>query len=604
MPWFVWLLAGGGAAVLAIVFLVGLFALARYKSESSTPSTAGTVPTLLKTAEELAEETRLVREQHELMGRQIQWKGQLSVVLGHRKLDLMGLTVPLSLALDGAVQDASKDQERRAVLTRERDDFAADSLQVPRSPEARTEATRYTAKRLEGERRTVRELLELKATMPEGIAAANQDKLAQGLAAGQEAIRRLESAQTELAALPAPWPKPVPGAIALAPVLAPIKPAEERPPQPVLTQVPPDAAGAEKKKTEPRARPPRGWGLEADPPREKLSFEEPLPYRELSAKHGDKVVYPPGQTAFVAVGIGEGNIEAFAIGDLRTGKPVGAARGLNLRPYPLADGGPALSPDGTYLAFFDSIRKAVLVVNVKRRKAPLVLDFDDIRIALFFPKPDQLLALPTSGKSPAMLWKIPSGELLQSFPVVPNWAQEAGRTACSPGGRYLAVAAEGGLPKTVHFYDLTTGKQVATLEGPNATRDHKPYFNALAFSVDGTEFAAFLGGVRVGLNSGQAMASWEMKTGELVYHRVLDRGNRGAVIVNGPEPLQWFPDGKGWLLNQQHVVDREAAAFVETIEGGSNAFDYFGNKVLDNRRVLKSASTGQLQVVSVKRIAK
>jgi len=353
-----------------------------------------------------------------------------------------------------------------------------------------------------------------------------------------------------------------------------------------------------------RVRPSVNWTVTADPPKEPVTIPQTLPYRELIAPNPTKLVYPPGLTAYLAVGTGLGNFEAFAIGDLRTGKAIGKARGLSLRVERLSVGGPTLSTDGAFLAYFDSEKKAVLVINVKVHKATIVLDFDDSRVALFFPTLDQLLAVPTSSKSPAKLWKLPSGKRLQSFTVVANPSEESGRIACSPGGRYLAIASEGSLPRTVHFYDLTNGKRAGLLNAPGATRDLEPCFTALAFSPNESEFAAYLDGVPVGLNAGQAMACWDLSSGQLVSEQVLDQGNRGRLTTVSPEPLQWFPDGKGWLLGQLYVVDRVAGAVVQTVEAGGDPFGYFGTKVLDDRRVLASTADGKLKPVEVKRTVK
>ena len=71
-----------------------------------------------------------------------------------------------------------------------------------------------------------------------------------------------------------------------------------------------------------------------------------------------------------------------------------------------------------------------------------------------------------------------------------------------------------------------------------------------------------------------------------------------------PEPLQWFPDGKAWLLGQLFVIDRAAGAVVQTVEAGGDPFGFFGTKVLDDRRVLASTADGKLKPVEVKRTVK
>lgn len=345
-----------------------------------------------------------------------------------------------------------------------------------------------------------------------------------------------------------------------------------------------------------------GWTSLVDPPGERLELPAKLPYQALGAPNPGMLLYPPGALSHMAIGVGSGSIEGFAICDLKTGKSVAVLRGLDIRPEPQSIGGPALSRDGSYFALFDDTKKAVLVRKVKTGEALPPLAIDDSRVGLFFPKADQLLAVPTSGKSPAKRWALPSGKLLESFPVVASPSTEAGRMACSPGGRYLAVAAEGSLPHFVYFYDLETGKKVATFEAPGGSNNLKPWFTAVAFSQDGTEFAAYVAGVQVGQNAGETMNCWDLKTGELVYQKILDRAGRGALGANlGPEPLQWFPDGKGWLLFQQFVVDRDKAAIIQVIDAGGDSFGHFGTKLLDNHRVLASAGSGRMKVVEVRR---
>jgi hypothetical protein len=72
--------------------------------------------------------------------------------------------------------------------------------------------------------------------------------------------------------------------------------------------------------------------------------------------------------------------------------------------------------------------------------------------------------------------------------------------------------------------------------------------------------------------------------------------------ANRSEPLQWFPDGKGWLLSQRYIVDREAAAVVQVIEApGEGLYSAYGTKIVDDKRILVADLDQRFRVVEVRR---
>jgi hypothetical protein len=518
---------------------------------------------------------------------------------------------PLQDALIKAAQELPlADRKNRERLFEERNAFAKDRLNVPTSPEVRALALKYVEQRLELERRFVKDLSDLKATMPKDVSWGDQDNLEKALVAAQEGVRRMEAVPLELAAAPDPRTPPPTG-----PSTSVSSGTKDKPlPRDTLPKT--SGVGNERPEQEFLSPPPKDWKVTIDPPHEAPKIPEKLPYQAIDCTDPAKMIIPPGLTRALAAAIGRGRIQIIAIYDLTTGKLAGQlnVNGLDIRAEPISVKRPMLSPDGNYFAFHDFMKKAILIGTAKNQRGGGFLKCDCLEVALLFPTPNHLLAVPTftDDRSPAQLWALPAGTLEQSFPVVANPSTGPGQIVCSPGGRYLAIAAEGSTYHTVHFYDLTTGKLAGSLNTPGEARTVKPNFSAIAFSPDGTEFAGYVlrlpnrdSLARATMNN--AMACWDIKTGRLVYLKNLEPSRDNSWHSNWimtpvcPEPLQWFPDGKGWLLYQRHVIDRQKAAVVENVPVEGTPEANFANKILDDRRVLVYFSSGKLKTVEVGR---
>lgn len=539
------------------------------------------------------------REQKELQefDRLVKWTRRYRKVMADWDSAFWPLINPVIDALQHAAGRAieKRDQRRSELLSRQLTTFSQHPLRLPRAEEVRTEVVEYIGRRLEVERGFVRKLTALKATEPESASVGDKMTLDERLASAKAAVKRLEAARTAFAALPGPG-IPVAGGKGTIPTPSP-NPMSSDAGRPGKSPPPGDK--------HPIGPAPADWAVTSDPPKDRPEFPAHLPYRELAVGETNVLVYPPGPSGYLAIGDRSGNVGEYAIADLHTGGIVAAIRGLDGKVDLLDAGGPALSSEGAYLALINSsTRKPFIVVHRLRfGRKTFALPLVDSNSRLLFPTPTQLLAVPTANKAQATLWDLTSGTVVRRFHVITSPAPESGRMACSPGGRYLAIAGEGSTPGTVYFYDLTTGKQAGTLV-PEGRRPFRPFFTAFAFSPDGTEFAAYLVGIADGMNASEAMACWDLKTGRLLENRILDRGpGRGALNTVSPEPLQWFPDGKGWLLFQRYVVDRAAGAVVQTLSDSGEAFGYFGTKILDDRRILASAVRGRLQVTEVRRSA-
>ncbi len=353
---------------------------------------------------------------------------------------------------------------------------------------------------------------------------------------------------------------------------------------------------------------PAQLAVTADPPRETFRYPEKLPYKALENVSASTVLYPPGQTAFLGAAKDGVDVESYKFYDLRTGKTIGQASDFSVRAEQGSVEGPAMSADGTYLAVPNSFEKQILVGNVRQRKGVAKLACDFFAPAVLFPSPTQLLVVDASSTKHAILWELPSGKQLRSFDLNDAPAIEAGKVLASPGGKYLAmVAQQSGADNEVQFYDLTNGKTAGALH-VDVGRGMKARFNAIGFSTDGSEFAAFVHGVMNGQNAAEAMMVWDLASGRPVYQQFIEDGRRGGqglgilATANRSEPLQWFPDGKGWLLFQTYVVDRDAAAVIQVVETpGEGLHSVYGTKILDDRRVLVADHDNKFRVVEVQR---
>jgi WD40 repeat protein len=269
---------------------------------------------------------------------------------------------------------------------------------------------------------------------------------------------------------------------------------------------------------------------------------------------------------------------------------------------------PALSPDGEQLAYFSGLPDGIRIVEVRKGKTIRQISVDlGVSPALFFPKPGQLLVIEFGNTQQAVVWNIDSGQSAVSSPL---WGLEdqPGLFALSPGGRFLAVAAkdQGELPDVIRFIDLSTGEVAAEIVPGGRGGRVPPQVSALAFSPDGQEFAV-LAGLPDSANLlavAPTLLIWNLTTGQETDRVVIETGGRGQITTMiTPEPLQWFPDQKAFLVMQQLVSDRATGKLLDVVpaEGSVNA--HFATKILDDRRVITAAHQQKLTVRTVHRTA-
>ena len=492
-----------------------------------------------------------------------------------------------------------KEHELSGQIQEQRNNFVTNEVSLPLRPEFRKVGLDYVVERLALERAYLNQFQQLANHPPKGVTPGDVREVRELIASVEKIISGLEAVQPLLRALPAATPGTT---VAQQPPAKPL-------PKPVEKDPPPS-------KSEPEAPVSKNWKVVADPGPPPLSWPDKFPYKELTGQHPRLVVYPPGNSAFLLAGVGQINIQIGAryenllVGDIRTGKPLGLVRNVGLIANPIKlPGRPALSHDGQLLAFTDTSHQAIRVLDTKtgkpKRQIPIPADqFSDF--ALFFPRPNQLLAIDYGKKEAGTVWDLDTGKELASFPVK-ELEESAGTVAISPGGRFVALALkdQGSLPDVISLIDLTTGQQAGEIRPAGPSGRVPPAVSALAFSPDGQELGAVVSyqdTVNI-LSSVPTLTVWKLATGREVTRVPVDRGNRGMLTLQASEPLQWFPDQKAVLINQQMVTNREDGKLLDFIEAEGEVDAHYATKVLDDNRVLVATHQQRLVVKTVKRSA-
>lgn len=474
-----------------------------------------------------------------------------------------------------------KDDKNR--LYEERNKMAGGDVLLPASPEVRDEALAYADERLLVSKSLLQELARLRENTPEQANEIDRAKLDKLQTTISDDVARYGVAREQVAALPRSTSdnkvaKVGPDKPRINPVPEPASPGS------TPKSIPPVDSGEKREFLGPA---PAKWQVDVDPPTAKVEWPDSLNY-QLTADPM-RVVHPRGPSRFIVVGDRTGHFNAVTLYDLGTGKAIGGGSGFH-------EGDVEVSPDGTWLAFHH-ISDKIMVGNLKTKKPVAQIDRENVDFILF-PRADQILGMDTET---VQLWQLPSGKPIRSFPVA---EEKISHPRCSPGGRYLAFAGPDTNASSVIVYDLQTGLKAGEFQTAGQGNAVKPTIQGLAFSHDGREIAAFVSGFKTGAFSiGEAMQVWDTATGRLVYLRVLDRGpGRGALTIGCPQPLQWFPDGKGWVLFQRYIVDRKAAAVVADTNFKSVTSGHRAVTVLDNERVLQPNTGNILTPTKVQRV--
>jgi len=211
----------------------------------------------------------------------------------------------------------------------------------------------------------------------------------------------------------------------------------------------------------------------------------------------------------------------------------------------------ALGADGKHFAFEKDGAVNVLefasgqyVLKIPYEKSQGNLDFVEfagpgrvVVAARAFSAPDPKKPEP-SGTVALEVWDIPARKRIHSFRV-PGFDQKA--VIRADGKRMAAMGVS-----HLWIHDLETGKTVAEWQPPAGKYKSLLVATGIRFSPDGREVAAFMG-----MGALNSVMRWDASSGQLlgehVFPGLTNVGPTGA-------PLQWLPDGDGWLVNGHAIV--------------------------------------------------
>lgn len=487
----------------------------------------------------------------------------------------------------------------RLELQQKREQLLKDDTAVPLYSQVGEAARVYVARRLEIEESFVRALETMMTQIPPQLDTEKVRIVAREINLAQRSVSRLHGLRPQVNGLSSDRTTVGPGSTAASP--SSVKPTEVNTVLPTAVKVP--------------STPTPDWKVVADPGPPLPTWPEEFPYRELTGPHPGVVVYPPGLTAFLMAGIREGgaqyggSFENILVGDIRRGKPVGPMiRDVDLtyRPTDVC-WRPALSADGQHVAYLDSLKRAIIVVQSRTATVLKQIPMENVlEFALFFLTSDRLLALDVAHNKKGIVFNFHTGEVSVTFPVDEDAETETGYFAISPGGRYLALAYKDreALPDMIVLIDLTNGQRVGKIRPGGAGGRGPAHINAVAFSPDGHELAAFVG-YPDSLNllaHAPTLFVWKLDTGQEIDRVVIETGGRGSVTTyKSPEPLQWFPDKKAVLIHHQLVINRADGRLLDVVPAEGDVYAYFATKVLDDQRVLRATHGLKLIIHTVRR---
>lgn len=491
----------------------------------------------------------------------------------------------------------SADDLRSKMMEQYNNYVLSDYTAIPLYPELRQVGLKYVKERMRLEYAYMADLRYLAVRkMPESGKSGVTLMLEKELARSEKAVQQLELIKPLLVALP-----DQPTQVASQPQQPP------NTPNPKPTQPASDA-----KEPEPPIS--KNWKLTADPGPALPSWPQKLPWTELRGIHPTLVFAPLGPSRYLLIGQTReatqhgGSFRKLLVGDLQTGKPLGIIDTGTSNPLrsTKCSWRPAISPDGDRVAYHDSqgtIRVMQTRTGKLYRSIPLPQPSE---FALYFPRPDRLLALDVALAKKGMVFDLNNGQTVSSFPIACDAEDWPGYFALSPGGRFLAMACKerGALPDLIVIVDLTTGQTAGEIYPGGRGGRSEPTVNALAFSPDGQELAAFVAFPdRANLLAmAPTLFVWKLDTGREVTRVVVETGGRSQVTkFISPEPLQWFPDKNAVLIHHELVINRSDGKLLDVVRAEGDVDARYATKVLDDQRVITATHQQKLIVKTVKR---
>ena len=135
------------------------------------------------------------------------------------------------------------------------------------------------------------------------------------------------------------------------------------------------------------------------------------------------------------------------------------------------------------------------------------------------------------------IWDIKTGAEVRQFTTPTHF--DGKRRAFSPGRRYIALAALKN--DRILLYDLTSAQCVGEAPLPAVG-----LCQGLAFAPDGKSFAGLFK-----MGGATRLLAWDLDTGKPNADHALERSPVPNVAAFRGPPIDWLPDGGGWLLYGQ-----------------------------------------------------
>ncbi len=338
------------------------------------------------------------------------------------------------------------------------------------------------------------------------------------------------------------------------------------------------------------------WRVAADPAAEAPVFPEgaklsiPVP-KSFSS---DDVLFPTTPSPFVVLG-GNATADQFReVWDLRSATRVGRLSGHIEVARPMA-----LSPDGAYMAVHTNpVPRTTDVWRVAdARRIARIEDGEQIPDVLNFVGPgDGRIIIGTSYAKAFQVWDFLKGEQVLKIETPGGFDRDS--VAFSSGRRYMALTLS--QKNKVMVYDLTNGRLAGEIE-LEEDGSSKLDCKGMAFSPDGTALA--------GLFTSSAAAHlicWDATSGKLASDfRAEGPDPYGKSYSYEGQAVQWLPDGSGWLIYDQSLVERQSGQVVWSIPFDPVRYQEHGpRKVLDAGRMVavgKARDRKVLQLVALPR---
>ncbi len=166
---------------------------------------------------------------------------------------------------------------------------------------------------------------------------------------------------------------------------------------------------------------------------------------------------------------------------------------------------------------------------------------------VLFTKPNEILVIyQIGGDQNAVVWNLKTGQATQQFQV------SGKNAAVSLDGRFLVSNDAFSMP----IYAIKSGEIVASLASPQTEQKSLISYSSFAFSADTSMIAAF------NWFGQKSFTCWNSQGGVIFNFLAPEPWSRFVTINT---PVQWLPDGSGWLIGDV-LLHRELAQPVWRID--------------------------------------